>query len=34
MEGINMAFPEIIFGFNLGQLFTFANNVGFFFQFS
>jgi hypothetical protein len=35
MEGINMGItmPELIFGFNLNQLFTFSNNFGFFFQF-
>jgi len=33
MEGINMAFPEIIFGFNLSQCFNFTNDMGFFFMF-
>jgi len=29
-----MVLPQIIFGFNLSQLFSFANDIGFFFQFA
>jgi len=28
-----MTLPQIVFGFNLGQFFTFTNDIGFFFAF-